>query len=1025
MPVQFSPTVRRLGQIAHLAAQRTGETDLDLLTAFRTHYDQAAFAELVRRHGGLVRAVCRRVLGDRPAVDDAWQATFLVLARRASALARVGSLAGWLHGVAYRTALNVRRADRRRTAREAQARSAAVPAPDKQAIWRELQELVDAEVRRLPNLVQEVFIRCSLEDAGCNEVARELGLNEGTVRSRLARARRLLRGRLERRGVCLSALVALATVAVDRVPAALAGKTADAVVRLAAGKTVTGLVSPHVLAMAGRTGASLVRRIAVVVALAAGMVGVALGQLPAKPADPPPAKAPMPAEQAKAADGDPLPAGALARFGTVRFRSASSVVALAFSPDGKRLASWGQTGQVGDRFGLWDAGTGKELRSETTRDRELMHLAWSADGRGLAVFQKDTTHTATGSHVPDLRLWEFSAEKPEALPRPGPAGPRVIVVNPGQVAQGISYDAVTLSADGRRLAAATMNGGQTGRVFVFDGKPAASLADLKKLTSFDPPPARCRAISFTPDGKHVVALCRTEEGVSSAATTIVVWDPDGKIARTVTTPAVTSQGSRFTFATSDHVGAIGLEAGDTEIVDLRSGARRTVATGHKGGTYAVAFSPDGRTLATAGRDGKVRASDVAAGKVLRVLGAHFSWPEVIAFSADGKRVASGGQDGVIRVWDAAAGGESVPTGGHGYGVWRADISADGKTVVTEAGDRVIRVWDPATGAERRRIEVGQTVMSARLTPDGKHVVAVVGEWNSPERSLRVWDAATGADATPPGFPKTVVATGFQFTPDGTTLIAHQDDRLSAYAWPAGTKKWAVEMPKPVNAPGVNRVDSTAVSPDGRHFAAVAGRYWYREDKGMRFGYGADGIVDLFETATGKRVRRLVEAQQCFRAGTFAADGAFIHNGGGTLPNDVRGGKARETRAKLSAVDPLTGYLVREFGEPGRVDSFDTGYTVALSADGKVLFKATGIGEVQAFEVATGAFRTAIVGHRDYLLALATPTDVRRVLSGSKDTTALLWDVGFGGKKSGARRPSPGRSCGRPSCPRTGRPGTTR
>ena len=996
MAVSRTPTGRRLGrlvEVAHLAPRRPDDTDRDLLTAFRDRHDQAAFAELVRRHGGLVRAVCRRVLGPHPAVDDTWQATFLVLARRAAGLGRVGSLAGWLHGVAYRTALNARRADRRRAAHEARGRPAAPEPPDKPAIWRELQELVDAEVRRLPGPDREVFVRCCLQDGGCREVARELGLNEGTVRSRLARARRLLRGRLERRGVCLSALVALATVVADPVPPALARAAADAAGRVAAGASVAGLVPPTVLVLAGRTGAALARRIAVAVTVAAGLVGVMLAQLPAKPADAPPA-AGLGAEFVSR-DTDALPDGALARFGTLRFRPGTSVTALAFSPDGKRLGCWGQSEE--DRFTLWDAGTGKEVWSTATKRGSLLTLAWLADGRGLGVVMKNERYTANGSFIPDLRVWDFTAARPGPLERPGERGMFALAL--GQDDPGRSHDAAALSPDGTRLAVATRSGPQPEAVEIFEARPAETVTGLKKLASFDPPPVRCRALAYTPDGTHLIGLCRKEEGVSSADTTVVVWGADGKIARTIAGPGVTSTGGRFTWAVSNGAAAVGLEDGATVLLDLRAGTRRTLPTGHQGGTFAVAVSPDGRTLATAGRDGKVRLVDVAAGKVLRVLGTHFSWTEAIAFSPDGKRVASGGQDGVIRVWDAAAGGEAVATGGHAYRVWRADISADGKTVLTDGGDRLLRVWEPATGAERRRIDPGASVTHARLSPDGKHVVALVGEWKSVDRSVKVWDAATGADASPPGFPKALPASGFRFTPDGAMLLTHHDDHLAAYAWPAGTKRWAVEMPKPVKSPGISRVDSIAVAPDGRHFAVVAGRYWYRDDKsGLRFASAAEGVVDVFESATGRLVRRLVESGSIFRAGTFTPDGLFLHNGSGTFPGDVREGKPRESRAGLCVVDPLTGRLVREFDKSGRADSADSGYTVALSADGKVLFKATGIGEVQAFEVATGKFRSAFVGHRDYVFAVSTPTDVRRMLSGSGDTTALLWDVGFGGKR---------------------------
>jgi hypothetical protein len=316
---------------------------------------------------------------------------------------------------------------------------------------------------------------------------------------------------------------------------------------------------------------------------------------------------------------------------------------------------------------------------------------------------------------------------------------------------------------------------------------------------------------------------------------------------------------------------------------------------------------------------------------------------------------------------------------------------------------MLRVWDPATGRERRRIDVGESVTDARLSPDGKQVVAVVGPWRVSTRALKVWDAATGVDVTPPAFAQAIAATGFQFTPDGQMVLVHRDDQLGAYSWPGGTKKWAVALPERTGPPpGLDRVGAIVMAPDGRHFATAAYRHWYRKGTTTLGNTVSDGVVHLFETATGRHVRRLVDSGPGDRPGTFTADGLFILNGSGTFPGDVRDGKPVKTRAPFSVVDPRTGRLVREFDGSGLVDYPGIAQSVTLSADEKVLFRATTNGEVQAFEVATGTFRTAFVGHRDYYVyAVSTPTDVRRMLSGSGDTTALLWDVGFGGKK-GAR-----------------------
>src|SRR5262249_48128930 len=154
---------------------------------------------LVRRHGPLVLGVCRRVLRDRHAAEDAFQATFLILLRRARSLDRRGSVASWLYTVAYHVALRAR-ADAAR--RPPPARP--VPQPP-EAGWADLQPVLDEELGRLPDSYRAVVVLCYLEGKTNVEAARLLGWPVGTVKGRLARARDLLRARLTRRGITLSA----------------------------------------------------------------------------------------------------------------------------------------------------------------------------------------------------------------------------------------------------------------------------------------------------------------------------------------------------------------------------------------------------------------------------------------------------------------------------------------------------------------------------------------------------------------------------------------------------------------------------------------------------------------------------------------------------------------------------------------------------------------------------------------------------------------------------------------------------
>jgi RNA polymerase sigma factor (sigma-70 family) len=230
-----------------------GLTDGQLLERFIARRDEAAFAALVGRHGPLVWGVCWRVLANVPDAEDAFQATFLVLAQKAGAIAKQESVGSWLHGVAYRVAVRARGADARRRAAE---RRCLPPLPLdslQEVIWRDLGLILDEEVLRLPARSRAPFVLCYLEGKTNEEAARLLGCPKGTVLSRLARARRLLRARLARRGLVLSAglfapMLSL-KAAPAAMPAALVGTTARAAALGAAGAATAGVLSAPVAAL--------------------------------------------------------------------------------------------------------------------------------------------------------------------------------------------------------------------------------------------------------------------------------------------------------------------------------------------------------------------------------------------------------------------------------------------------------------------------------------------------------------------------------------------------------------------------------------------------------------------------------------------------------------------------------------------------------------------------------------------------------------------------------------------------------
>jgi RNA polymerase sigma factor (sigma-70 family) len=259
-----------------------GLADAELLARFVAARDEDAFATLVRRHGPMVLGVCRRVLANAADAEDAFQAAFLVLARRAAAVAHGGSVGCWLYGVAYRTALAAARANARRRTRERQVRDMPHPeaAPADVPDWR---PLLDRELNRLSERYRAAVVLCDLDGRTRKEAARLLGVPESTLSSRLTRARALLAKRLRGRGVGLTGAALAAALAADaaaaRVPAALTHSTAR-LAALAAAGDLAGAAAPAVVLMKGVMQAMLLKKLrlgvmAVLVTAALGAVGLA------------------------------------------------------------------------------------------------------------------------------------------------------------------------------------------------------------------------------------------------------------------------------------------------------------------------------------------------------------------------------------------------------------------------------------------------------------------------------------------------------------------------------------------------------------------------------------------------------------------------------------------------------------------------------------------------------------------------------------------------------------------------------
>jgi RNA polymerase sigma factor (sigma-70 family) len=244
-----------LWHIRKLAAGRDAsqQTDRQLLEAFSACRDHGAFATLVARHGPMVLRVCRRVLNHEQDAEDAFQATFLVLAQKAGSIRKREALAEWLHGVAYRIATEAKRKAARRRTHEARL-GALLPQLTPSPSWDDVRAVLDEEIQRLPTTFRATFVLCVLEGKSGLEAAAALGIEPGTVSSRLTRARQRLQQRLVRRGIELSALLAALAVAESAgqagVPALLASATLRFGLLAAAGGTAARGIPARIAALA-------------------------------------------------------------------------------------------------------------------------------------------------------------------------------------------------------------------------------------------------------------------------------------------------------------------------------------------------------------------------------------------------------------------------------------------------------------------------------------------------------------------------------------------------------------------------------------------------------------------------------------------------------------------------------------------------------------------------------------------------------------------------------------------------------
>ncbi|MCX4633089.1 trypsin-like peptidase domain-containing protein [Streptomyces sp. NBC_01443] len=368
-------------------------------------------------------------------------------------------------------------------------------------------------------------------------------------------------------------------------------------------------------------------------------------------------------------------------------------------------------------------------------------------------------------------------------------------------------------------------------------------------------------------------------------------------------------------------------------------------SGHTDSVLSVAFSPDGKTLATASADKTVRLWNVTTGKTRRTLTGHINAVNSVAFSPDGKTLATASTDKTARLWNLSTGKTRKTLTGHTNSLLAVAFSPDGKTLATASDDQTARLWDVSTGKTRKTL-TGHTnwVEAVAFSPDGKTLATA-----SDDQTVRLWNVKTGKTRkTLTGHTHWVF--GVAFSPDGKTLATASDDK-TVRLWNVTTGKTRRTLTGHINA-----VNSVAFSPDGKTLATAS----------------SDNLEKLWDVATGVARTTLIGHTDTIYSSTFSPDGHTL-----ATASDDKTARLWD----VTATETLVGHT-------------DSVNSVAFSPDGKTLATASDDKTVRLWN-ATGKTLKTLTGHTNSLLAVAFSPDGKTLATASEDQTVRLWNVKTG------------------------------
>jgi RNA polymerase sigma factor (sigma-70 family) len=975
-PTPFRDIVPRLRQL--LARRADGDSDAALVGRFGATRDEAAFAELVARHGPLVRGVCRRVLGP-DAADDAFQATFLVLARKAGSIKRPAAVGSWLYGVAYHLS---KQAQRRQSRRERHERGVTVSHedlrdPSSAAALADLLAVLDEELARLPDRLRAPLLLCYIDGRTQDEAASQLGWSLGTFRRRLDRARELLRVRMERRGATLSAGLFATLLAADAVtatvPAALIQTTTATAMTFLAG----GAVAPPVVTLA-REGLQMLGfpklTAATALAVLLGGLTVGAGALigPVNEKNDPP----TPKSDVRNPDQPPPPAGAVARLGTARFRHGAAILRILVTPDSQTILTQGLRSM---RF--WDATTGADRGTIDLTDDGANFWTSSLTPDGKTLLTTRSNGTAQIWNLADRKLLRsFRLADPPFDPNTlvraahAPDGSAIAVVTQDgsirvcDVASGRERPELRSHSDAVRVA-----------VFTSDSKTLFLASDVgllqwnaasgRQTNTFKFPPGM-QNLAVSLDGKRVAGFSMNQQrntgdsiraGSSIATFELVVLDiTSGNEYKLGGHPSARSVLS-FT-PDRQFLLAPDSTANDRILLqwDLATGRAVRQYLPLAGAISALAFMPDGQTLITA--DDALHFWNWKTGNPVNRT------PEPVRIEApgfvqtsNGLIVSPGGGGAGIIIRELASGREvrRLVAGREGQTrpplLTALAVSDDGRTLAaaaslpTDIGPRgswesALWAWDLSNGKLRHRLPVARMYSRLALNHDGTLLAAT-----SRQDPVAFWDLNTGKPWELPGDVKPLANSLIGFPPGDTTFATLYAPHMYSSLWTLATGAVTRIGPE-IGDSGFGRRGAGAPKGRGRGF----------------------GLSDP------SREQRLGQSPALFAVTSDFRMVAEGYSDSGGLVNAVR------------VADLQAGQFIKTIGG-GSIFGIRC---VALSNDARRVAAATDTETptITAWDVATGRELKRFTGLRGQATGLEFTPDGKRLVAASSDGTLLVWDV---------------------------------